>query len=70
MNKTLYSYEFLLPNGTLYKSGQFQFIEECVIECKDACRAYHVNYDDHGVKLFMTDADGKWKVTEEGELAG
>jgi hypothetical protein len=29
-----------------------------------------VNYDDCEVKLFMTDADGKWEVTEEGELAG
>ena len=69
-NKTPYRYEFPLPNGTLYRSNQFQYIEECVAECKDVCRAYHVNYDDRDVKLFMIDADGKWEVTEEGELAG
>lgn len=71
MNKT-YHYEFHLSNGTLYKSNEFQYIEECVIECKDACRAYHVNYDDLDVKLFLTDDWGETyeECTEEGELAG
>lgn len=48
----------------------FKTIEECVEACKKACAEYGVNYDDPEVKLFMTDADGKWEVTEEGELAG
>jgi len=34
------------------------------------CKALDVNYDDRDVKLFMTDRDGKWEVTEEGELTG
>ena len=69
-NQTPYSFEFPLPDGDLYESDQFASIEECVAECKDACRDYRVNYDDCDVKLFMTDRDGKWEVTEEGELAG
>ncbi len=65
-------YHFEIPNinGQLYVSNYFHTIEECVYECKLACEAYHVNYDDRDVKLFMTDTDGKWEVTEEGELAG
>ena len=70
MNKTPYSFEFPLLDGELYESVQFQTIEECIAECKDTCAAYGVNYDDREVKLFMTDRDGKWEVTEEGELAG
>lgn len=69
-NQTPYSFEFPLPDGELYESDQFQTIEECIAECKAACAEYGVNYDDRKVKLFMTDRDGKWEVTEEGELAG
>ena len=69
-NKTPYSFEFLLPDGELYESDQFRSVEECVEACKAACAKHGVNYDDRDVRLFMTDADGKWEVTEEGELAG
>lgn len=48
----------------------FKTIEECVEACKAECKKFGVDYNDRRVKLFMTDADGKWEVTEEGELAG
>lgn len=48
----------------------FKTIEECVEACKAECKKLGVDYNDRGVKLFKTDADGKWEVTEEGELAG
>lgn len=53
----------------------FKTIEECVEACKAECKKLGVDYNDHRynnrrVKLFMTDADGKREVTEEGELAG
>jgi hypothetical protein len=48
----------------------FKTIEECVEACKAECKKFGVDYNDHNVKLFMTDTDGKWEVTEEGELAG
>lgn len=50
--------------------GHYATIEECVEACKAKCKKLGVNYDDRDVRLFMTDADGKWEVTEEGELAG
>lgn len=79
MNKTPYSFEFPIPSthpnlprpATGVKcTGDYASIEECVAACKEACAEWGVNYDDRVVKLFMTDADGKWEVTEEGELAG
>lgn len=53
----------------------FKTIEECVEACKAECKKLGVDYNDRRynnrrVKLFMTDADGKREVTEEGELAG
>ena len=48
----------------------FKTIEACVEACKAKCKELGVDYNDRNVKLFMTDADGKWEVTEEGELAG
>lgn len=48
----------------------FNTIEECVEDCKRACAMCNIDYDRRDVKLFMTDADGTWEVTEEGELAG
>lgn len=66
MNK-VYRYE-IRPAGVV--SGDFQTIEECVEACKAECADLGVDYDDRDVKLFMTDADGVWEVTEEGELAG
>ena len=79
MNKTPYSFEFPVPsthprlptpaNGIKVTGIDYATIEECVAECKAACAEWGVNYDDSDVKLFMTDADGKWEVTEEGELA-
>ena len=80
MNKTPYSFEFPIPstrtclptpaNGSMCKGVDYATIEECVAACKAACAEWSVNYNDRDVKLFMTDADGKWEVTEEGELAG
>lgn len=80
MNKTPYSFEFPVPStsprlprpacGVKCMGAGYATIEECVDACKAACAEYGVNYDDRKVKLFMTDADGKWEVTEEGELAG
>lgn len=75
MNKTSYSFEFPIPSTTRrfgiagYASGgDYATIEECVKACKAACAKHGVNYDDHDVKLFMTDVDGKWEVTEEDEV--
>ena len=50
--------------------GTYPTIEECVEACKAECKKLGVNYDDRDVKLFMTDRDGVWEVTEEGEMAG
>ena len=80
MNKTPYSFEFPVPStsprlpkpaaGVKCIGVGYATIEECVVACKTACKKWGVNYDDRDVKLFMTDVDGKWEVTEEGELAG
>lgn len=69
MNKTPYSFEIPRKNGGICKGEGFSTIEKCVDECKMMCKSLGVNYDDRAVKLFMTDADGKWEVTEEGEMA-
>lgn len=80
MSKTPYSFEFPVPStspclpapvsGVKCMGVDYATIEECVTACKAACAECGVNYDDREVKLFMTNADGKWEVTEEGELAG
>lgn len=79
-NQTPYSFEFPIPsthprlptpaNGIKCTGIDYATIEECVAACKEACVEWGVNYDDRDVKLFMTDRDGKWEVTEEGEIAG
>ena len=56
-------------SGVKCMGVDYATIEECVDACKTACAAWGVNYDDRDVKLFMTNADGKWEVTEEGEFA-
>lgn len=61
-------YHYQIP-GEATSCG-FGTIEECVAACKAECSDLGVDYDDRDVKLFMTDADGVWEVTEEGELAG
>ena len=66
MNRKPYHYE--IPGEAA--SCDFETIEECVVACKAECEELGVDYDDRDVKLFMTDADGVWEVTEEGELAG
>jgi len=66
MNGKPYHYE--IPGEPA--SSDFETIEECVAACKAECEELGVDYDDREVKLFMTDADGVWEVTEEGELAG
>lgn len=78
-NKTPYSFEFTVPStspclpvpvcGVKCTGVDYATIEECVAACKAACAECGVNYDDRDVKLFMTNADGKWEVTEEGEFA-
>lgn len=80
MNKTPYSFEFPVPstnphlptpiNGIKCIGVDYPTIELCVIGCKAACAKWGIDYNDRDVKLFMTDADGKWEVTEDGELAG
>ena len=76
MNKTPYSFEFPIPlthprlPGKMATGINYATIEECVAACKAACAKCGVDYNDRDVKLFMTDRDGKWEVTEEGELAG
>ena len=47
----------------------FKTIEECVEACKAQCKKFDVDYNDREVKLFMTNIDGRWEVTEEGEFA-
>ena len=81
MNKNPYDYEIPIPSfhpmlprkgvrGIKAVDGRgFKTIEECVEACKAECKKLGVDYNDRNVKLFMTDADGKWEVTEEGELA-
>ena len=69
MSKT-YHFEIPRVNGKTYISREFEFIEECVQECKDTCSAYGIDYNDREVKLFLTDIDGTEECTEEGELAG
>lgn len=56
--------------GAKYIGSSYATIEECIEACKAKCKKLGVDYDDRDVKLFMTDRDGKWEVTEEGELAG
>ena len=82
MNKIPYDYEIPIPpfHPMLLRKGVrgikavdgrgFKTIEECVETCKAECKKLGVDYNDRDVKLFMTDADGRWEVTEEGELAG
>ena len=79
MNKP-YHFEFPIPafhpnlptpiRGVKCKCEPYATIEECVETCKKACARWDVKYDNPEVKLFMTDRDGVWEVTEEGELAG
>ena len=73
MNKP-YHFEIPLPpkkpSGAKYISGKYATIERCVEACKAKCKKLGVNYDDRDIMLFMTDLDGVWEVTEEGELAG
>ena len=66
MNSKPYHYE--IPGAA--PSDYFGTIEECVDACKAECADLGVDYDRRDVMLFMTDADGVWEVTEEGELAG
>lgn len=65
-----YHYEIPVPMDSPYISEDFRTIEECVASCKAKCTELNVDYDDRDVKLFMTDSDCVWEVTEEGELAG
>ena len=81
MNKLPYDYEIPIPpfhpvlprkgvHGVKAVDGRgFETIEECVEACKAKCKELGVDYYDNKVKLFMTDSDGKWEVTEDGELA-
>ena len=59
-----------LKKGGICKGVGFNTIEKCVEECKKMCRSLDVNYDDCEAKLFLTDSDGVWECTEEGEFAG
>ena len=80
MNKMPYDYEIPIPpfhpmlprkgvRGVKAVDGRgFKTIEECVEACKAKCKELGVEYYDNKVKLFMTNADGKWEVTEDGEL--
>ena len=81
-NQMPYDYEIPIPpfhsmlprkgvHGMKAVDGRgFKTIEECIEVCKAKCKELGVDYNDRGVKLFMIDSDGKWEVTEEGELAG
>ena len=81
MNKMPYDYEIPIPpfhpmlprkgvHGVKAVDGRgFKTIEECVKACKAKCKELGVEYYDNKVKLFMTNSDGKWEVTEDGELA-
>ena len=76
-----YDYEIPIPpfHPMLHRKGVrgikvvdghgFKTIEACVEACKAKCKELGVDYNDRNVKLFMTNSDGKWEVTEEGELA-
>ena len=80
MSKLPYDYEIPIPpfhpmlprkgvHGVKAVDGRgFETIEECVEACKAKCKELGVEYYDNKVKLFMTDSDGKWEVTEDGEL--
>ena len=80
-NQMPYDYEIPIPpfhpmlprkgvHGIKAVDGRgFKTIEECVEACKAKCKELGVDYNNRGVKLFMTDTDGKWEVTEEGEFA-
>ena len=70
MNYYPYHFEIPCKTGGVCKGERFSTIEECVEECKKMCKSLDADYNDHDVKLFMTDSDGVWEVTEEGELAG
>ena len=81
MNKMPYDYEIPIPpfhpmlprkgvRGVKAVDGRgFKTIEECVKACKAKCKELGVEYYDNKVKLFMTNSDGKWEVTEDGEFA-
>ena len=81
MNKLPYNYEIPIPpfhqmlprkgvHGVKAVDGRgFETIEECIEACNTKCKELGVDYNDNKVKLFMTDSDGKWEVTENGELA-
>ena len=81
-NQMPYDYEIPIPpfhpmlprkgvHGVKAVEGRgFKTIEECVEACKAKCKELGVDYYDDEVKLFLTNADGKLEVTEEGELAG
>ena len=81
MNKLPYDYEIPIPpfhpmlprkgvRGVKAVDGRgFKTIEECVKACKAKCKEFGVEYYDNKVKLFMTNSDGKWEVTEDGEFA-
>lgn len=66
MNRKPYHYQ--IP-GEATSCG-FKTIEECVAACKAECADLGIDYERRDVKLFMSDIDGVWEVTEEGELAG
>lgn len=70
MNK-LYYYEIPGYPESSFKHG-YRTIEECVKECKAECFELGVDYDDPGVKLYLSDDFGDTfeECTEEGELAG
>ena len=80
-NQMPYDYEIPIPpfhpmlprkgvHGVKAVDGRgFKTIEECVEACKTKCKELGVDYYDNKVKLFMTDTDGKWEVTEDGEFA-
>lgn len=69
MNKT-YHYEIPPRQYDGVSSREFDTLEECIDDCKRACAVLNVDYNERDVMLFMTDRDGVWEVTEEGELAG
>ena len=70
-NRTPYSFEFPIPALCMKCTDEhYATIEDCIAACKAACMKWGVDYNWRDVKLFMTDRDGKWEVTEEGELAG
>ena len=64
MNKT---YHFKIFNGAL--SIGYDTVEECIEEFKKIFECLGVDYNDRDVKLFMSNSDGTWEVTEDGEFA-